>query len=132
MPASTVKIMSALVSLDHYSLDEVLTVRNVDWEGQDIELQAGERISVRALLYGLLVSSANDAAQVLAQNYPGGQGAFVVAMNQKAQELNLTDTLYTDSSGLSEGSFTTTLDLARLSLQASQENDRKGAGRPLR
>ena len=110
--------MIALVSLDHYQLDDVLTVRNVSWEGQDIGLEEGERLSVRALLYGLLVASANDVAQVLAKNYPGGERAFVVAMNKKAKELKLMDTSFADPTGLSESSYTTTLDLAHLTSQA--------------
>ncbi len=120
LPASTVKIMTALVSLDHYQLEDVLTVNGVSWEGQDIGLEEGERLSVRALLYGLLVASANDAAQVLAKNYPGGEEAFVIEMNEKAEELNLRDTYFADPTGLSEGSYTTTLDLAHLTSQALQ------------
>jgi len=127
LPASTVKIMTALVALDHYQLDKILTVKNIDWRGQVMELQEGEKIPVRALLYGLLVASANDAAQVLAKNYPGGEQAFVMAMNKKAKELNLLDTYFanptgidTDEAGnlLPDHSFTTTYDLARLTTQA--------------
>jgi len=127
LPASTVKIMTALVALDYYQLDDILTVKDIDWRGQDIELQEGENISVRALLYGLLVASANDAAQVLAKSYPGGEEAFVATMNQKAKELNLLDTYFANPTGIDtdEGgnllpnhSLSTTLDLARLTTQA--------------
>jgi len=127
LPASTVKIMTALIALDHYQLDDVLTVQGINWEGQDIGLREGEKLSARSLLYGLLVASANDAAQVLAKNYPGGERAFVAAMNQKAQELNLTDTYFANPVGLdsdengdllADHSFTTTLDLARLTTYA--------------
>ena len=51
LPASTVKIMTALISLEHYQLDESLIVSGINWEGQDIELQEGEVLSVRSLLY---------------------------------------------------------------------------------
>lgn len=127
LPASTVKIMTALVALNYYQLDEILTVEDINWRGQNMELQEGEKISVRALLYGLLVGSANDAAQVLAKSYPGGEQAFVGVMNEKAKELNLFDTYFanptgidTDDAGnlLPDHSFTTTLDLARLTTQA--------------
>jgi D-alanyl-D-alanine carboxypeptidase (penicillin-binding protein 5/6) len=127
LPASTVKIMTALVALDHYSLEEVLTVSDINWEGQDVGLQEGERITVRALLHALLVASGNDAAQVLAKNFPGGEKAFVAAMNQKAREFNLEDTSYANPTGLDSDDFgqllpdqsrTTTLDLARLTIQA--------------
>jgi D-alanyl-D-alanine carboxypeptidase (penicillin-binding protein 5/6) len=116
--------------LDHYRLSDVLTVSNVSDEGQDIELQEGERLTVLALVYAVLVASANDAAQVLANNYPGGQEAFVEAMNQKAFDLNLWDTNYANSTGLDTDdqdrllvnhSFTSTLDLARLASEALKE-----------
>jgi D-alanyl-D-alanine carboxypeptidase (penicillin-binding protein 5/6) len=127
LPASTVKIMTALVAMDYYHLDDVLVVDEVNGEGQDMELVKGERITVKNLLYGALVSSANDAALVLAQNYPGGEIGFVKAMNQKAKELNLNDSYFANPTGLDsdeEGnlltdySYTTALDLARLSAVA--------------
>ncbi len=124
LPASTVKIMTALVALEHYDLDEVLTVPLVSYEGQDIELEEGEQITFKSLLFGLLVSSANDAALTLSQNYPGGEEAFVQAMNEKAKELNLTDTFFANPTGLDEEelllnpSFTSAVDLARLATAA--------------
>jgi D-alanyl-D-alanine carboxypeptidase len=129
LPASTVKIMTALVALDHYQLSDILTVGKVSLQGQDMELVAGEQISAQNLLYGLLLASANDAALILAQNYPGGEKAFIKAMNDKAAELNLTDSYFVNPTGLDsdeEGhllahySYTTALDLARLSVWALQ------------
>lgn len=123
LPASTVKIMTALVALDQWNLDEVLIVLAVNNQEQDMELVKGERITFKNLLYGLLVSSANDAAMVFAQNYPGGNQAFVAAMNQKAKDLNLVDTHFANPTGLDNDkngnllanySYTTALDLARL------------------
>ncbi|PIZ46712.1 hypothetical protein COY29_06200 [Candidatus Woesebacteria bacterium CG_4_10_14_0_2_um_filter_39_14] len=127
LPASTVKVMTALVALDYYRLDNVLVVGKMEKNGQGIDLIEGEKITVKNLLYGLLVSSANDAALVLAQNYPGGMVGFVKAMNQKAQALNLTHTYFANPTGLDsdpEGnlltdfSYTTALDLARLAATA--------------
>lgn len=127
LPASTVKMMTALVSFDQYSLDEVLTVNSVSDFGQDMGLVEGERITAKNLLYGLLVASANDAAQALAQNFPGGQTLFVKQMNQKARELHLQDTYYANSTGLDtdeqerpllDFSYTTALDLAYLARAA--------------
>jgi len=127
LPASTIKIMTALVALDYYNLDEVLVVDGVDNEGQDMELVKGEKISVKNLLSGVLISSANDAALVLAQNYPGGETSFVKAMNQKAKELNLADSYFANPTGLdndqqgnllADYSYTTALDLARLTAVA--------------
>ncbi|MFC1727351.1 D-alanyl-D-alanine carboxypeptidase family protein [Patescibacteria group bacterium] len=127
LPASTVKIMTALVALDHYQPNDVLTGNNLRHQGQVMEIGQGERLTFLSLLYGLLVSSANDAAEVLAQNYPGGKSNFVAMMNQKARKLNLFGTYYSNPSGLNDDwegnllaglSITTSLDLARLSLEA--------------
>jgi D-alanyl-D-alanine carboxypeptidase (penicillin-binding protein 5/6) len=127
LPASTVKIMTALVVMDYYNLDDVLEVDEVNGQGQDMELVKGERIAVKNLLYGVLVSSANDAALVLAQNYPGGETGLVAVMNQKAKELNLNDTYFANPTGLdsdqqgnllTDYSYTTALDLARLTSEA--------------
>jgi len=71
------------------------------------------------LLYGLLVQSANDAATVLAQNYPGGEDAFIAAMNNKAVSLGLTATHFTNASGLDAyGHYTTAHDLALIAAAA--------------
>lgn len=127
LPASTVKMMTALVTLDYYRLDDILTINQINNFGQDMELVEGERITVRNLLYGLLVYSANDAAWVLAQNYPGGQAEFVKAMNQKAKDFHLDNTYFANPAGinsdekgrfLTDFSYTTALDLARLSVKA--------------
>lgn len=126
LPASTVKMMTALVAFDQYQLNQVLTVKTVEERGQTIGLKQGERLTVRALLYALLVSSANDAAEVLAQNYPGGRAAFLVAMNQKAKFLNLTGSYFASPSGLDYDknnkllpsfSYSSPWDLARLAAE---------------
>lgn len=103
LPASTIKIMTALVSLDQYSLFEILRVPAVYDAGQDMELKEGELITVEALLYGLLVSSANDAAEVLARNFPGGKEKFIDAMNRKAQSLGLKNSRFVNPTGLDNG-----------------------------
>jgi len=127
LPASTVKIMTALVALDYYQPEDILTVFEINDFGQTMKLVKGEKITVKNLLYGLLVASANDAALVLAQNYPGEQKAFVTAMNRKAAALNLGNTYFANPTGLDsdeEGklltdfSYTTALDLARLAAEA--------------
>jgi len=131
-PASTVKIMTALVALDYYDLDDVLTINRIDDNGQDMELQEGEQITVRNLLYGVLVSSANDAALALANGYLGGEENFVEAMNQKAFDLKLNDTFFANPTGLDsdkEGnllvnySYSTSLDLARLAAVALKNSE---------
>ncbi len=117
-PASTTKIMTALVALDQYNLDDILTVKTVV-NGQTIGLISGERITAENLLYGALIASGNDAAYALAENYPGGVEKFVVAMNKKAQELHLTRSSFTNSVGFDDpGHKMTPMDLARLAMVA--------------
>lgn len=101
-PASTTKILTALVALDTYKLDDILMVKNVFTDGQSMKLVVGERISAENLLYGTLIHSGNDAAYVLADNYPGGVGSFVDAMNQKAQKLKLTSSHFTNPMGFDD------------------------------
>jgi D-alanyl-D-alanine carboxypeptidase len=118
-PASTTKILSALVVLDAYSLDDVLTVSTLVSDGQVMGLVTGERMTVENLLYGMLVSSGNDAAWVLADNYPAGIGAFVAAMNDKAKQLHLTKSSFTNPVGYDDpGHKMTPTDLARLAAVA--------------
>jgi D-alanyl-D-alanine carboxypeptidase (penicillin-binding protein 5/6) len=119
LPASTTKIMTALVVLEHYPLDQVLTVKEMKVDGNQIKLLPGERITVENLLYGTLVGSGNDAALVLAENFPGGTEAFVEAMNQKAKDLGLLDTHFTNPIGLDKaGHYSTAKDLAKLTVEA--------------
>jgi len=116
-PASTTKMMSGLVAVENYRLEEILTVGKIWVEGNKMQLVPGEQIKVEDLLLGLLVGSANDAAQVLAENFPGGMPGFVWAMNQKALEMKLDNTHFTNSVGLDEeGHFSSAKDLARLAL----------------
>ena len=115
-PASTTKIVTALVALDHYSLDDVLTVKTVITEGRVMGLVEGETMLVENLLYGALVHSANDAAYTLAENFPGGVDAFVAEMNNKVSKLGLADTYFTNPIGFEdENHYTTAYDLTQLS-----------------
>ena len=121
LPASTTKIATALVTLDHYRLDDVLKVNTVITDGSTMGLVHGEQITVESLLYGLLVESGNDAAYTLAENYPGGVSNFVTMMNKKAQQLHLTHTHFENPIGFdSPPNFTTPSDLARLAMAALQ------------
>jgi D-alanyl-D-alanine carboxypeptidase len=117
LPASTTKIITALVALDSFKLDQVLTVgKGVAVIGQKMGLYTGEQMTFENLLNGLLVYSANDAAETLAQNYPGGYDAFISAMNAKAQDLSLTNTHFDNPVGLDAGDqYTTARDLVRVS-----------------
>ncbi|HET7099335.1 MAG TPA: D-alanyl-D-alanine carboxypeptidase family protein [Patescibacteria group bacterium] len=116
LPASTTKIVTALVALDSYPLDAVLTVGKVRVDGQKMGLYQGEQMKVEDLLYGLLVYSANDSAMVLAENYPGGYDAFITAMNNKAKELSMNNSNFENPVGLDGANqITTAKDLVRVS-----------------
>ncbi|MDO8488463.1 MAG: D-alanyl-D-alanine carboxypeptidase family protein [bacterium] len=115
LPASTTKMMTALVILEKFNLTDPITVTTEYNVGQHIGFKPGETLTVEQLLYALLVQSANDAAEVLAQNYPGGRPAFIAAMNAKAQEIHLSNTHFVNPSGVDEqGHYSTAADLARL------------------
>lgn len=118
-PASTTKIMTALVALDYYALDETVTVNTVITEKEVMGLVHDEKITVENLLYGLLIPSGNDAAYTLAEHFPGGVTAFVAEMNAKAQILHLTNTHFVNPIGFDDPEqITTPKDLSRLSLFA--------------
>ena len=115
LPASTTKIATALVSLDHYKLEDVLTVKTVANSGRTMGLLPNEQIIFESLLYGTLVHSANDAAFTLAENYPGGVTNFVSMMNKKVTDLHLSDTHFTNPIGFDDPqNYTTPVDLAKL------------------
>lgn len=118
-PASTAKIMTAIVALEYYPLSKVLTATNIkSVEGSKMGLFENESMTVENLLYGLLLPSGNDAAYVLSSYYPGGVKGFVNAMNQKASELKLVNTHFQDPSGYEDANYTTAIDLTRLTVYA--------------
>lgn len=122
LPASTTKIITALVSLDYYKLDQVLTIKDpIIVDGQKMGLYLGEQITVGNILNSLLIYSANDAAMALAQNYPGGVDAFVSAMNAKAQALHLDHSHFANPVGLDDPEqYTTARDMVRVAEIAMQ------------
>ena len=123
LPASTTKMMTALVAMEYFSIDQEIRVASFNVEGQKMGLTSGEVISVKSLLYGLLIYSANDAAEALARAYPGGRELFVAAMNLKARELHLDNTHFTNPTGLDgEGLTSTARDLIRLAMVAMQNS----------
>ncbi len=126
LPASTTKIVTALVAMDYYSDGEILEVGRIKVYGQKMGLKQGEKISAINLLYGLLVYSANDAAEVLAMSFPGGREAFINAMNDKARDLNLENSFFANPTGLDGNGdkiASTAKDLVRISMVA-MENSR--------
>lgn len=119
-PASTTKIMTALISLDLYSPLDLVTVTNANESiGHKAELQPGDQFTVEDLLYALMLNSGNDAALTLAQHHPQGYSAFIEAMNQKANALGLVNTHFTNASGLENAyHYSSARDLALLTRTA--------------
>jgi D-alanyl-D-alanine carboxypeptidase (penicillin-binding protein 5/6) len=117
--ASTTKMMTALVTLEHADLDDVFgasSYRPAPIESQ-IGLQPRERMAVRDLLRGLLLVSGNDAAMALAVGVSGSRTAFVRQMNAEASGLGLRDTHFANPIGLDQtGNYSTAADLAKLAL----------------
>ena len=114
-PASTTKIMTALVGLDEYEMGDILTVKTVEEEGRVMGLKKGERLTFENLLYGLLVHSANDAAITIAENYPGGREEFIRTMNRKAKKLNMKNTHFENETGFEQDDhYMSSIDLAHL------------------
>ena len=115
--ASTTKIMTAIVALENYKLDELVTVSGTATSqvGAEAFLTTGETISVRELLYCLLVQSGNDSAYALAEHYNStletGTDKFVSLMNLKAKSLGMKSTNYLDSAGLDVAGYSTAYDL---------------------
>lgn len=124
LPASTTKIMTGLIALEVFQPNEVVTITDADKSiGQTSNLVSGEQITVENLLYALLVNSGNDAALALARHYPAGYSTFVDRMNQKAAELGLLDTHYTNVSGVEqEAHYSTAADLSRLAKEAMKNS----------
>ena len=111
LPASTTKIITALVVNDIFNSDDVLTVKKATYEGQIMNLVLGEKITAENLLYGILVHSANDAAFTFAENK--GYDAFIRLMNEKAKQIHMNDSSFENPAGLDNPSqYTTPFDLA--------------------
>ena len=121
-PASSMKILTALVSLDHYKLDEYLYGVGASYDESRMGLSYGEEVSVENLIYGLLLISGNDAAKTLSSNYPGGSEKFVEDMNKKAHELGLTESNFVDPSGYMDSNYSTAFDMVRLGGYAMENN----------
>jgi D-alanyl-D-alanine carboxypeptidase (penicillin-binding protein 5/6) len=115
--ASTTKLMTAYVAMKDLPFDKIVEAQPYEYEyGESVMgLQAGEKISVRDLLYGLILLSAGDAANTLAIDSAGSVKKFVIQMNRYASALGLTNTHYANPVGLDQkGNYSSALDLATL------------------
>lgn len=116
--ASTTKIMTAIVVIENTSLDQTVEVskKSAGTGGSRLGLKTGDKITIRDLLYGLMLRSGNDAAVCLAESVAGSVAEFSNLMNAKAQELGLLNSHFESPHGLdSDGHYTTAYELALLS-----------------
>jgi len=126
-PASTTKILTALVVIESISdLDKVHAIPDsaVGVEGSSIYLERGEKISVRDLLYGLMLQSGNDCAESLAIITAGSKEKFAALMNETAKRIGALNSNFVTPHGLdAEGHYTTAYDLALISAHALRNEE---------
>ena len=122
--ASISKIMSAIVTIEYADLDKVVTVGEEILEayGSAIYIELGEKLTLRDLLYGLMLRSGNDAAVVIAKNVAGNMENFAMLMNEMASKIGMNDTYFYNAHGLEEsdgaGNTSTAYDMALLTKYA--------------
>jgi D-alanyl-D-alanine carboxypeptidase (penicillin-binding protein 5/6) len=116
-PASTAKLMTAIVVMEQADLSDVTTISKHASQAcpSKVGLEKGEKVTVENLLYAALLTSANDAAVALAEAVAGSEKHFVHLMNQKAISIGAKDTKFINSTGLPGAQqYTTALDLSRI------------------
>lgn len=125
-PASTTKVLTALVVLNNLPLDKVIEVPKCaeGVEGSSLYLKAGQKISVEDLLYGLMMRSGNDAAVTLAVAVSGSVEEFALLMNKTAKECGAYSSNFVNPHGLQdENHYTTAYDLAVICAKAYEYDD---------
>ncbi len=122
LPASTTKVMTALLVLEHLPLTKIVRVskRATKVQPSKLYLKPGERIKVSQLLYALLISSANDASVVLAEAVAGSEKKFVRMMNKRARQLGARHTRFVNPHGLpsKKRQYSTAYDMYVIFLEA--------------
>jgi D-alanyl-D-alanine carboxypeptidase len=128
-PASLTKIMTCLLALEMGNLDDMVktsetAIEEISWDSTSIDLEPGEEMSLRNLLYSLMVESANDAANVIAEHIAGSKEAFADLMNKKAAQLGCTGTHFANAHGLhDENHYTTARGMAKITLAALEYDE---------
>jgi D-alanyl-D-alanine carboxypeptidase (penicillin-binding protein 5/6) len=123
-PASSTKILTALLVIEAGDLDKLVTVDLSDTkvEPSNLELKPGEQYTRRQLLYGLMLKSANDVAMALARDNAGSVEAFAEKMNRRAVELGATNSHFVNPNGLhNPDHYTTAHDLALIARTAMEQ-----------
>lgn len=124
-PASITKLMTAIIGVNHFKMDDLLTVPGQALVGgSTMNLISGEKLTFRSLLYGMMLNSGNDAAYTIALNYPGGVNMFVSQMNKKVKELGLVDTNFDNPAGFdSPNNYSSAYDLSQIASLAAQTQE---------
>lgn len=117
--ASLVKVMTALIALEHKDMNDTYWISQTaaDMEPDKMLLISGETLTLKELLYGIFLVSANDAAEVLAEGTTGNREEFIKLMNDKAKQLGMNDSYFVNPTGLDEdsgSSYSTPYDLTLL------------------
>ena len=116
--ASTTKIMTCIIAIENKELTDVVTVGDeiLTMYGSNIYLEVGEKITLLDLLYGMMLRSGNDAATTIANYVSGSEEKFVKLMNKKAIELGMTNTTFSNPTGLDDDTknYSTAYDMALL------------------
>ena len=126
--ASTSKIMTAIVAIENSNLDSnvIVTKDILSAVGSSIYLEIGEKISMKDLLYGMMLRSGNDAATMIAIHVSGSMEKFTEKMNEYAKKIGMNDTLFYNSHGLENkdglGNTSTAYDMAVLTTYAMQND----------
>lgn len=126
--ASTTKIMTALIAIEYGNLDEIVKIKrnSVGIEGSSIYLYENEEITLRDLVYGLMLRSGNDAAVAIATHIGDSLEGFAELMNKKAKEVGAINTNFTNPHGLHEDNhYTTAYDLALITREAMKHPEFK-------
>ncbi|WP_407644630.1 D-alanyl-D-alanine carboxypeptidase family protein [Cohnella cholangitidis] len=124
--ASLTKIMTAIVAIEHSKLDSTIKVSPLaaGKEGSSLYLKAGDKMTLRNALYGLMLRSGNDAATAIAEHVGGSVEGFAFLMNKKAEEIGLTRSHFMNPHGLDEqGHYSSANDLAKLTVYALHNPD---------
>lgn len=125
-PASTTKVMTALLVLENTKLNDIVTVgKNPPFaDGSSIALKENDQYTVEELLHALLLESSNDSAMALAEHISGSEENFAKLMNKRAKELGATNTNFVNASGLyDDNHYTTATDLSLIMREAIKNKD---------
>ena len=122
-PASTTKLLTALVARNIFGLDDVISIKNISPKmSHTIGFKKDEEFLVRDIFKALLINSGNDAAEILAQNHPQGRAVFIQEMNDTAQKLHLQNSFFINPSGLDAAAhFSSAFDLSLITREFMQD-----------